>query len=227
MKNNNQYDVYTFRTFRYNYINYSYLVVDKQTLFAFLVDPSWDIDPFVSLIKLLKCKLQMVLITHSHYDHINLIDQLIRLYDIPIYMSRIESEYYNFSCRNLCKIEDKELIKIGNLFINCIHTPGHTQGSMCFYIFGSLFTGDTLFAEGCGLCNFEGGSASQMYESLKKIKQMIPESTLIYPGHSFGISVGQPFQRILSENIYYLIKDKAQFVNFRMRKNQKSNLDFK
>lgn len=227
MSTDSQYQIYTIRTKHNEYINYCYVVINRKTLSAFIVDPSWDITPFLNTLETSGGVLKMILLTHSHYDHVNLVDDLVNKYDLPVYISDAECNYYDYNCRNLSRIQDFESLYLDDLRIDCILTPGHTVGSMCFHIKGSLFTGDTIFAEGCGICSLRGGAATAMFDSLKKIRLLIPSTTKIYPGHCFGLPVGQIFEKLLSENIYFLIKNREQFTNFRMRKNQSLFEDFK
>jgi hydroxyacylglutathione hydrolase len=108
--------------------------------------------------------------------------------------------------------------------IQPIWTPGHTMGCFCYLIEDNLFTGDVLFAEGCGMCpNLP--AAYTMFESLSKLKAIIMPHTRIYPGHSYGQQPGQLFSFLLKDNIYLQFSDKESFSAFRLRKGQnKSNM---
>ncbi|MET1255420.1 MBL fold metallo-hydrolase [Aliikangiella maris] len=108
---------------------------------------------------------------------------------------------------------------IEGLTIYPVLTPGHTPGCICYWINGHLFTGDVLFAEGCGLCRNEA-AAFQMYDSLAYLKQQLTPQTRIFPGHSYGREPGQLFANVLRENMYLQFKTKASFSAFRLRKNQ-------
>jgi glyoxylase-like metal-dependent hydrolase (beta-lactamase superfamily II) len=142
-------------------------------------------------------------------------------------MSKTEIDYYQFNCDNLHGLQHLDRIDIGKMKITCLQTPGHSAGGMCFYLPSSLFTGDTVFIEGCGACHFKGGSAEQMFESIQLIKNALPDSTRIYPGHSYGLLPGHTIGELMEKNIYFQLNQKEQFVNFRMRGNQKRLFDFK
>jgi hydroxyacylglutathione hydrolase len=207
-------------------INYNYLMVDHHSRQAAVIDPAWDPETLISSLNDLNAELAMILLTHSHFDHTNLIDSLLKLYQAQVYMSAIEIDFYNFKCGNLNPINHLDIIRLGETDISCLHTPGHTAGSFCYHAPGSLFTGDTIFTEGCGICNAPGGSPARMYESIQMIKTMIPPDTRVYPAHSFGREPGSSLETLQNENIYFQFNDPNQFINFRMRKNQKNLFHF-
>jgi hydroxyacylglutathione hydrolase len=142
-------------------------------------------------------------------------------------MSRVEIEYYNFRCFGLVPVEDQQWISFGQTGITPILTPGHTAGGLCFRIENNLFTGDTLFAEGCGICMDRGADPVAMYDSLQRLKSIIPPQTLVYPGHSYGTPPGQSFKHILANNVYLHFDKVQDFVAYRMRKGQTGWLRFK
>ena len=81
--------------------------------------------------------------------------------------------------------------------------------------------------EGCGICTAPGGSAEDMFHSIAKIKQQVPESVLVYPGHTYNVEPGQSLAYLKKNNIYFNIPDKKSFALFRMRKNQTNLFTFK
>ncbi|QDH23619.1 MBL fold metallo-hydrolase [Saccharibacillus brassicae] len=221
------YEIDILRTSSSTFINYCYIVTDLTSKKAIIVDPAWELEKIVNRIKELGVHLKAVLLTHSHYDHVHLANPLVEIYGCSVYMSKIEIDYYQFSCNNLNGLMHLDQIDIGKLQITCLTTPGHTAGGMCYYLPSSLFTGDTIFTEGCGACYFDGASAEQMYRSVQFIKKSLSNSTHIYPGHSYGRSPGYTIKELMKYNIYFQIDEEKQFVSFRMRGNQKRLLDFK
>lgn len=203
-------------------INYTYIVIDGKTNEAIIIDPSWEIEKIIETVSEEKAVVKGVLLTHYHYDHTNLVDEVVEIYDCPVYMSLSEINYYNFSCKNMEPLFDMGIIKLGNSDILCIETPGHTKGSMCFLVDDTFFTGDTLFMEGVGLCDMKGGDAYEMYESIKKIKRYVLPSTRVYPGHAYFLAVGEKYEEVFNNNIYLQIEEKEKFVEFRNRKNRNS-----
>lgn len=208
-------------------INYIYIIIDIHSKSAMIIDPAWDIKYIITALENLKVRLSGVLITHSHFDHTNLANSLAQKYDVDVYMSSREIQYYKFKCLNLKPLDDEEKIYLGNTTIKAILTPGHTAGSVCFYVEGCLFTGDCIFIEGCGICSPEGASAEDMYNSIQKVKKIVPVSTKIYPGHCYGTKVGRELSYLYKNNIYFNINRLDQFVDFRMREGQTGLFDFK
>ncbi len=224
---NKIYELCQFKTSFYTCINYCYIMVDKRTRSSLIVDPSWELETIERKLEELNCHLVAILLTHSHYDHINMVKYLVGKYNVQVYMSEIEIEYYHFESVNLIGIKDMETLEIGDLKVVCLLTPGHTKGSMCYFAEDVLFTGDTVFIEGCGMCYGNGSSGNDMYESFQRIKNVIPIHAKVYPGHSYGKEVGRIFAHLKKENIYFLIDKREDFIRFRMRENQKNLFNFK
>ncbi|WP_106794046.1 MBL fold metallo-hydrolase [Aquimarina sp. Aq78] len=199
-------------------VNYSYLVVDHINNQAIIVDPAWDMRKVEQALENTGTVLSGILLTHSHLDHIHLAKPLAEKYCCPIWMSNEEITYSGFHAPQLESIGTTPW-SVGQIQIEPLFTPGHTPGGMCYLIGNSLFTGDTLFAEGCGLC-FDMQGAHNMYESIKYLKKRIATDTLIFPGHSYGRPPGQVFSEVLKQNIYLQFKNKNDFTAYRLRKGQ-------
>ncbi|PEM85119.1 MBL fold metallo-hydrolase [Bacillus wiedmannii] len=221
------YRIYQLRVRNEEMCNYTYVIFNELNHKAVIIDPAWELGKIIELLNNLKVDLVAILLTHSHYDHTNLVEELTELYNLQVYMSSVEIKRYQFNCRNINPIEDFETLSIGGIKITCLLTPGHTEGGMCYLVGDSLFTGDTIFIEGCGVCDSDGGNPEKMYESIQRIKRIIPTNIRIYPGHSFGKSPGLQLDNLMKENIYFLIEDRKVFVDFRMRKNSIRKFDFK
>lgn len=138
-----------------------------------------------------------ILLTHGHFDHMGAADSLRSWYSIPVYcyekeMDLIENPTWNlskmfgqgFSCIIDKVFQDKEILHFLRKEITVIHTPGHTQGSCCFYFAeeGFLISGDTLFAGSVGRTDFPTGNSSELKQSVRKLFEL-PEDTIVYPGH--------------------------------------------
>ena len=91
---------------------------------------------------------------------------------------------------NITTLKDGDIIKFGSVSLKVFSTPGHSTGSICLVGDGLIFSGDTLFSEGIGRTDFEGGSSEQMEKSLQKLMQL-PQSTLVYPGHYESTTIGK------------------------------------
>lgn len=218
--------IHTIKVKYQSIINYTYLIVDLYAKESAIIDPAWEFNTMVNRIKDLKSKLTTILLTHSHFDHVNMVQPLVERYGAQVYMCKKEIDFYNYRCRNLNAINQNDIIQLGQTTISCLYTPGHTVGSNCFLLDDGLFTGDTIFIEGCGICHARGGSPEAMYDSIQRIKAMVPEHAGIYPGHSFGKEPGVPLRDVAKNNIYFLFQKKKSFIDFRMRKGQRGIFDF-
>jgi glyoxylase-like metal-dependent hydrolase (beta-lactamase superfamily II) len=207
--------------------NFVYIIVDTATRQAAVVDPSWELDKILAAIADLDVRVEAILLTHAHYDHVHNVEPLVRLFGAPVYMSGKEIEFYDFQCMNLHAVNHRETIKLGDTDIVCLHTPGHTAGSSSYLLSKSLFTGDTVFTEGCGICCVRGGSPEEMFDTVQMLKADIPPDVRVFPAHSYGKKPGRRFGDIKEENVYFLIERKEDFVQFRMRKNQRNPFNFR
>jgi glyoxylase-like metal-dependent hydrolase (beta-lactamase superfamily II) len=106
---------------------------------------------------------------------------------------------------------------MGSLACGTLHTPGHTPGAQCLHVGGALFTGDTLFVNKCGRCDFVGGNPSAMFHSLHQVIGALPDGTTVYPGHDYGDVKVSTLGRERAQNPYLSLKDEASFIAFRMK----------
>ena len=160
--------------------NYIYLLIDKESSLTACVDPSLA-EPVINLLNKKNLNLDFILNTHHHYDHVGGNLELKEKTKCKIIGAEIDKE--RIPGIDICLI-DKEKFYLGSSEFIVIETPGHTVGHICFYFRGDniLFSGDTLFALGCGRL-FEG-TPKQMCNSIKFIKNL-PSKTLIYCGHEY------------------------------------------
>jgi len=160
--------------------NYSYLIHDNQSNTVAIIDPS-EFAPCDKIISKKYKKLDYILNTHHHYDHVGGNKELKKKYNSKILGFKSDEE----RIPNIDKLlEDNEEFNIGNIKFTTLFIPGHTAGHIAFYSKTEkvIFTGDTLFSMGCGRV-FEG-TYDQMFESLNRIKDL-PEDTKIYCGHEY------------------------------------------
>lgn len=210
-----------------SYRNFTYIIVDKSTRHAAIVDPSWQYQRIAATLEQLGVTLAAILLTHSHLDHVYSVESLLAHYPSQVYMSGEEIDYYGFRCARLNAVRHEEIIHVGKTPVACIHTPGHTAGGTCYLLNDAFFTGDTIFDEGCGICSLPGGNVDKMFESVQLVKKNIHGGVRIYPGHSFGKEPGRHLQDIINENIYFQLDRKEHFTAFRMRSNFSGALDFR
>jgi hydroxyacylglutathione hydrolase len=201
-------------------VNYSYLVVDNLTNQSVVVDPAWNMEKIDLALASTRTSLSGILLTHAHPDHVHLAGPLAAKYCCPIWMSNEEIAASGFNIPRLIGI-DMMPWSVGQLQIEPILTPGHTPGSTCYLIGNNLFTGDTLFAEGCGLVP-DTAAAHAMFSSLNNLKRRLGPDTSILPGHSYGKPPGQKFSHLLKDNMYLQFKNENDFAAYRLRKGQNS-----
>ncbi len=179
--------------------NNNYLLIDEESKEAVLIDCS-AADPIVkSEIEKCGAKLKYILLTHGHFDHV----AGIRPTDAKIVMHEADMRILNQTNMYLPAfgipeisipkidifVKDGDVLKIGNTDIKVLHTPGHTQGGVCYLVGDMLFSGDTIFRESVGRCDLEGGDFVQIVDSIKSKIFTLPDNITIFPGHGKSTTV--------------------------------------
>lgn len=183
-----------------------YLLFSEKSKETCIVDPGDDADFIINKISDLGLKPKCIVATHGHFDHIMAVTELKLAYKIPFYANRGDLAIINrmgSTALYFTKIEsgpspkaekflrDEDEIKIGNLKLKVLATPGHTPGSLCFYEKDQnwLFSGDTIFADGnYGRTDLAGGNSNLLMKSIVKILEL-PDDVVIYPGHGLKSSI--------------------------------------
>lgn len=196
--------------------NFIYLIKDHASQRAAVVDPAWDVDKIIALAALHDVVITDVLLTHSHHDHINGLEQLLAHSDAQLHLLKPEAQFWGQKLDLPTLHHGGDNIQLGKTTIEIWHTPGHTPGSACFYINGHLITGDTLFVFGCGRCDMAGGDPEQMFHTLRRLGAEIPSSTIIHPGHDYAVVESTSLAEQLQGNPFMLCETSADFVNYRM-----------
>ena len=182
-----------------------YILIDEVSREALIIDPGADYKRIKHLLDRALARANFIVNTHGHIDHIGADDQ----FSLPIYIHRDDvsllcnpklnlSEFLSSPFQintQIHSLEDNEDICLGSrIHLKVIHTPGHTPGSICLLSASSkekiIFTGDTLFFEGIGRTDFAGASSELLLTSIKKKIFILPEDTVIYPGHGPGSTIG-------------------------------------
>lgn len=207
--------------------NYSYVIFDEHSKKAIVIDPAWEMQKYINTFELYKLTPAHILITHAHHDHINLVETFLKKYEIQVWISEKERETLFLPSSAVHVFTQNETLNLGELSCTPFLTPGHTPGSCCFLFDTHLFSGDTLFIEGCGMCFEPEGNPEDLYESIMFLKRTLSLEVKIYPGHRFQAYPGQKLDYLLKHNIYLNIENKNEFVKYRMRSNQSNLFDFK
>jgi hydroxyacylglutathione hydrolase len=191
--------------------NFIYVIGCEKTKEAAVVDPAWDVPTILKVANEHELNIKTILLTHTHFDHINGVEELLKATDARVFVHKKEAAALTYST-NVKKIESGDEVKVGELTVTFIHTPGHTPGSQCFYIDDRLIAGDTLFIKGCGRCDLPGGNPEEMYNSLTNRLKKMNDHTRLYPGHNYGDVPVSTMGDEKKQNPYLLCQSVEQFL---------------
>jgi glyoxylase-like metal-dependent hydrolase (beta-lactamase superfamily II) len=176
--------------------NYVYFVGDPHSREVAVVDPAWEVERIVSIAQEEDLTITKILITHSHFDHINGVEALLNQTKARAYINKLEAEFMKAVWSDLVKVDHGDTLRIGNVDLTFLHTPGHTPGSQCFLAQNRLISGDTLFIGACGRCDLPGSDPEEMYVSLTQRLAKLDDRTLVFPGHHYA---ARPYSTIGDE----------------------------
>lgn len=176
-----------------------YIIVDELSKEAIIIDPAGEAEKIIDMIEVLQAKVKYIYLTHCHGDHTGAVNEVKNAFGGTILIHRVESEQLNNPEVNLSgyigmnhieleadsRVDDQDLIHIGNLEWKVLHTPGHTRGSSCLYCEKEklVFSGDTLFRGTWGRTDLPTGSMEEIMDSISNKLMKLPEETIVYPGH--------------------------------------------
>ena len=197
--------------------NFVYFIGDRSSRKVAVVDPAWHAPTILREAERLDVEIAALLCTHSHADHVNAVDELLGTLDVPVHMLAPEVEFSGYRCENLIVSAPGDVVTIGDhLELTMMHTPGHTPGSCSYRLRDAIVTGDTLFVNGCGRCDFVGGDPATMYATLRKLVDKLPADTRMYPGHDYGPTTSSTLDAQLRENPYLQHRTVGEFIAHRM-----------
>jgi glyoxylase-like metal-dependent hydrolase (beta-lactamase superfamily II) len=180
-------------------VNFVYLVGDREKGEAVVIDPAYGITDLLHILDEDDLRLTGALVTHYHPDHVGGsmmgyeiagVAELLAERPVPIHVQRDEAPWVQrvtgAADSDLAQHASGDVVMVGDIPIELIHTPGHTPGSQCFFIDGRLVAGDTLFLEGCGRTDLPGGDPAALYESLTQKLAKVPDDAILFPGHLYS-----------------------------------------
>ena len=195
-----------------------YIILDEKSKETMVIDPAGDVDKIEELIHILDGKLKYIYLTHCHGDHILGVRDLKNRCGGKILIHREDAEGLNDKNINLSviidipeieleadsRIDDNDLIHLGDLEFKVIHTPGHTKGGTCLYCQkeNCLFSGDTLFRNTWGRTDLPTSSREDIMDSIVNKLMVLPDETIVYPGHGMMTKIGE------EKSIYLELKPK-------------------
>ena len=165
-----------------------YLLEDEHTRAAAVIDPGGDGARIEAQLRADGAELKLILLTHAHFDHTGGVAELHAAHpDVPVFLhpadaARLGSQVFPPIGAPTVPYGDGDVVKLGDLDIQVLHTPGHTPGGVCLLVGDALFTGDTLFQGSMGRIDFEGGSYEDIMASLARLAHL-PGDFRVLPGH--------------------------------------------
>lgn len=206
--------------------NYCYLIGDRERGEAVAVDPAYGVRELVEILAADGLRLTGVLVTHYHPDHVGgdlggwKIEGLRELLALdvaaPVHVQQEEAagvmRVTGASESDLVRHRSGDVVTVGDIDITLLHTPGHTPGSQCFLVDGRLVSGDTLFLDGCGRTDLPGGDPQALYESLTQKLAVLPDETVLYPGHHYSPEPSATMAETRSRNIVFRPKSLEQWL---------------
>ena len=187
---------------------YTYLLADSVTKEAIIIDAVAETQQRdIGLIEELALDLRYIIETHVHADHITSSCPLKQKFSNA---KIVLGESNPVACADIL-IKDGENLEFGNYSIKAMSTPGHTDGCMSYVVGDKVFTGDALLIRSCGRCDFQGGSAEKLFDSISRLFTL-PDETYVYPAHDYG---GRTVSSIWEEKAFNEMiggVDKAEFV---------------
>ncbi|MEM9608822.1 MAG: MBL fold metallo-hydrolase [Actinomycetota bacterium] len=205
-------------------VNFVYLIGDRQSGEAVVVDPAYAPEELVEIAGADGMRLVGALATHYHPDHIGGsmmghsiagIEGLLEVEGMKIHVQEDEAEWVrkvtNVSANDLELHGAGDVVTVGEVDIELVHTPGHTPGSQCFLVDGMLVAGDTLFLDGCGRTDLPGSDVEQMYDSLQRLASL-PDDTILFPGHKYSIASSATIGATKEQNYVFRPSTKEQWL---------------
>jgi glyoxylase-like metal-dependent hydrolase (beta-lactamase superfamily II) len=185
-------------------VNFVYLIGDRATGEAVIVDPAYAVQDLLDLLDADGMKLVGVLGTHFHPDHVGGqmggwalegISALLEKVQVPVHLQKEELPWVERTTgvggTHLVGHDSSDVVRVGDVEIELIHTPGHTPGSQCFLVDGRLIAGDTLFLDGCGRTDLPGADPAAMYDSINHRLARVPDEAVLFPGHLYSADPSQ------------------------------------
>jgi hydroxyacylglutathione hydrolase len=205
-------------------VNFVYAVGDRTTGECVLVDPAYAVAELIAAVAADGMSVTGVIASHYHPDHIGGsmagytiegVPALLEHIDVPVHVQAAEAPWVSrtigVSVEELASHQPGDVVSVGGVAVELLHTPGHTPGSQCLLVDGRLVSGDTLFLDGCGRTDLPGSDAEAMYDSLQRLAAL-PDGTVVFPGHRYSIPSSATMASIREQNYVFEPSSKDQWL---------------
>ncbi|MFY9344773.1 MAG: MBL fold metallo-hydrolase [Planctomycetota bacterium] len=205
--------------------NFVYAIGDRLTKEVVLVDPCYAVGELVDRAAADGMRVVGALATHYHPDHVGGdlfghslqgVRELLTRCPCKVHVQREEVPWVKrvtgCSDSDLAIHQSGDIVKVGEIPITLIHTPGHTPGSQCFLVHNRLVAGDTLFLQGCGRTDLPGGDPRQLWLSLSQKLAKVPDDAVLYPGHAYDPRPHQQLGETRRSNPVFRPKSEAEWL---------------
>lgn len=206
-------------------VNFSYLIGDRVTGECVVVDPAYGVRDLVEVVDADGMNLTGALVTHYHPDHcggsmmgmrIEGAAELLEISPVPIHVQSDEAEWVlkvtDLTESDLVAHEAGDVVRVGEVPIELVHTPGHTPGSQCFFVNNCLVSGDTLFLDGCGRTDLPGGDPEALYHSITGTLSKVPDDAILFPGHQYSVESSDLMGDTRRRNVVFKPRSAAQWL---------------
>ena len=192
----------------HHYANFTYVVAEREGGEGFVIDPSFGIDPVLAGIDRRSAKIRYILNTHRHRDHIA------GNADVRARTGAQVVAHTSAPIGQDLSVNDGDVLTVGGLKVQVVHTPGHTPDSVLYIFEGHVATGDTLFVGECGRTDLPEGSPEQMYDSLTRRVVALDDALVVLPGHDYGVTKTSTIGREKVENYTLKPRTLEEFLAF-------------
>jgi hydroxyacylglutathione hydrolase len=204
--------------------NFNYVLGCERTGQAAWIDPAWEVPRVAAAAAQAGLRVTCLLVTHTHPDHIQGLPEAAQLTGASVRVHALEASVARARLAPdilIQELRDNDVVRVGDLALTALHTPGHTPGATCYFDAGgdgrspAVFTGDTLFIGRSGRTDFPGSDPDAMHRSLRRLAAL-PGDTVVYPGHNYADRPTSTIARERVENVHMSAPDLREFLRRRM-----------
>ncbi|MBK8014423.1 MAG: MBL fold metallo-hydrolase [Deltaproteobacteria bacterium] len=206
--------------------NFAYLIGSRTTRDCVIVDPAWEVPKLLELARADDMTVTGALVTHYHPDHVGGgmfgfevpggVTELLTHANAKIHVNKHEADglkqVTGVGETDLVRHDGGDIITLGEVAIELIHTPGHTPGSQCFLVRERLVAGDTLFVDGCGRVDLPGADPEAMFRTLSDTLGKLVDDVTLFPGHDYGSKPTSTMREQRKTNMYLKIRSLSDWM---------------